>query len=308
MNSPPISPSTHTSDQPPTTQRRTLPPGLIVLALGLTAAFSVPLYRLVRFSLGSDLYSHIVLMPVVSGYLIYLRRGSIPATFRRDAVGASLALLFAGVLLGIYGLSRASGTTLPIVDALALTTGAYLLSLLAAAAWILGRPVLRRVAFPLSLLAFMIPFPTAAEHAIEMVLQHGSAEVSYWLFNLAGTPVFRSDLVFQLPGIVLQVAPECSGIHSTLALLITSLVAGSLFLQSKVNRLILSCAVLPLALARNGFRIFTIGELCVHISPDMIHSYIHQQGGPIFFALSLVPFGFLLYFLRRAERRSLRPA
>lgn len=307
MNSPPITPSAHTSNQPPAAQRRPLPLGVIAVALGITAAFSVPLYQLVRFSLRSDLYSHIVLMPVVTGYLIFLRRGNIPA-IRRDAVGAALALTGAAVLLGTYGLLRASGTALALVDSLALTTAAYLFALLAAAAWMLGRPVLRVVAFPLSLLAFMIPFPTAVEHAIEMMLQHGSAEVSYWLFNLAGTPVFRSDLVFQLPGIVLQVAPECSGIHSTLALLITSLVAGSLFLQSKVNRVILSCAVLPLALARNGFRIFTIGELCVHISPDMIHSYIHQNGGPIFFALSLVPFGLLLYFLRRAERRSSRPA
>jgi exosortase/archaeosortase family protein len=54
---------------------------------------------------------------------------------------------------------------------------------------------------------------------------------------------------------------------------------------------------------RNGFRIFTIGELCVHIGPEMIDSPIHHKGGPLFFALSLIPFFILLTWLHRSERR-----
>ena len=33
--------------------------------------------------------------------------------------------------------------------------------------------------------------------------------------------------------------------------------------------------------------------------PPIFHSPIHKQGGPLFFVLSLIPFGFLLYLLRR---------
>ena len=68
--------------------------------------------------------------------------------------------------------------------------------------------------------------------------------------------------------------------------------------------IILAAAVIPLALLRNGFRVFVIGELCVRVSPDMIDSWVHKQGGPFFFALSLIPFSILLYFLYRADRRS----
>jgi exosortase len=150
----------------------------------------------------------------------------------------------------------------------------------------------------------MIPMPTKLVDLIELVLQHGSAYPAWVLFKLSGTPVFRHELVFQLQGITLQVAPECSGLHSTLALLITSLVAGYFFLRAPKNRMILVLAVLPLALVRNGFRIFTIGELCVNIGPHMIDSYIHHHGGPIFFALSLIPFFLLLLLLVRMERRS----
>ena len=40
--------------------------------------------------------------------------------------------------------------------------------------------------------------------------------------------------------------------------------------------------VIPLGILRNGFRIFVIGMLCVHIGPYMINSKIHRQGGPSF--------------------------
>jgi len=181
--------------------------------------------------------------------------------------------------------------------------GAYVLLLAAAGFVLVGARGVRAVAFPLVLLLFAFPMPTALTKGIEAFLQHGSAEVAHLLFNLTGTPNFRTDLLFQLPRISLLVAPECSGIHSSLALFITSLVAGKLFLRASWRRVLLAVIVVPLALVRNGFRILTIGLLCVHIGPHMINSVIHHQGGPIFFALSLVPFGALLWWLRRAEVR-----
>jgi len=91
-------------------------------------------------------------------------------------------------------------------------------------------------------------------------------------------------------------------------LFITSLVAGYLFFKSPWRRAVLTCFVIPLAILRNGFRIFTIAMLCVHVSPDMINSPIHRRGGPIFFVLSLIPFFLLLVWLRRRERRAVRSA
>jgi exosortase/archaeosortase family protein len=60
--------------------------------------------------------------------------------------------------------------------------------------------------------------------------------------------------------------------------------------------------VIPLAFLRNGFRVFVLGELCVHLGPQMIDTPIHHHGGPIFFVLSLIPFSLLLYFLMKSDR------
>jgi len=162
---------------------------------------------------------------------------------------------------------------------------------------------LREIAFPIAFLLFAVPFPNVMLEAIEHFLQHSSADVAFLLFTLSGMPVLRQDTHFQLPGFPLEVAPECSGIHSTLVLFITSFVAGYLFLKSTWRRAALTLFVIPLALIRNGFRILVIGQLCVRVSPEMINSYIHRKGGPIFFLLSLVPFILLLIVLQRSEAR-----
>jgi exosortase/archaeosortase family protein len=82
---------------------------------------------------------------------------------------------------------------------------------------------------------------------------------------------------------------------------ITSLLAANMFLHTTWRRALLVCAVIPLGLLRNGFRILVISLLCVHIGPQMINSVIHRRGGPFFFAASLIPLFLLLWWLRRGE-------
>ena len=113
--------------------------------------------------------------------------------------------------------------------------------------------------------------------------------------------VLRDGTVFQLPGIVIRVAQECSGIRSSWVLFVTSILASHLFLKSPWRRALLVAFVIPLGILRNGFRIVVIGLLCVHVGPEMIHSIIHRRGGPFFFALSLIPLFLVLWWLRRTD-------
>ena len=273
-------------------------------AVVLVLAYVWPLINLVRFAFSSDLYSHIILVPFISLYLAWLKRTSLPVESNSTRSWAFAFLAGGGAVLLGYWFALLTGSQLPRADALVLTISSFLLLFCGLCFFYLGLGVVRALVFPLSFLIFILPIPTFALAAIEAFLQRGSADVAQGLLLLAGTPFFRQDLVFQLPGITIQVAPECSGIHSSIALLITSLLAGYFFLRSPVRRAVLTVAVVPLALARNGFRIFTISELCVHIGPEMIDSPVHHHGGPLFFALSLVPFGLLLLYLIKTDRKT----
>ncbi|MGI9087619.1 MAG: archaeosortase/exosortase family protein [Chthoniobacterales bacterium] len=274
----------------------------------LIVAFLKPLYALVLYAAGSDVHSHILLVPIISAYLIYLLAGQLPRPGRPVVLGAlgcglCALLAFACTMesLGIF-----SGLSLN--DHLTFTTLSFVGSLAAMGFLVLGGKWMAAAAFPMSFLFFMVPLPDAVVTALETASKYASAEAASWFFDLAGVPYVRDSLLFGLPGITIEVAQECSGIRSSLVLIITSLLAAYLFLRSPWRRFLLVAFVIPLGVLRNGFRIATIGWLCVHRGPHMIHSPIHKQGGPIFFALSLIPLFLFLWWLRRNEQTRPRRA
>jgi exosortase C (VPDSG-CTERM-specific) len=273
----------------------------------LLAAFGQPLVALANYAAHSALHSHILLIPFVSAYLLYIRRDQLPKRYVADL---PLGIVFLagglGVLLLTYWLNFA-GRALADNYYLVLLTLSFLCCLAAGGFFFFGRDWMRAAAFPLAYLIFMVPMPDAMADALETASKYASAEVANLFFHLGGTPFLRAGLIFQLPNITIEVAQECSGIRSSWVLFITSVLAANLFLKSSWRRLMLVALVIPLAILRNGFRIFVIGLLCVNAGPQMINSAIHRRGGPVFFVLSLIPFLLLLWWLHKREIR-VRPA
>jgi len=270
----------------------------------LLAAFGRPLLGLANYAAHSSLHSHILLIPFVSGYLLYLRRDQLPKERVADLPLGILALAGGlGVLLFAHWLAfagRASTDNYYFV----LLTISFLCCLAAGGFFFFGRDWMRAAAFPLAYLIFMIPMPDAMADALESASKYASAEVANILFHLSGTPILRAGRVFQLPNITIEVAQECSGIRSSWVLLMTSVLAANLFLKTSWRRIVLLAFIIPLGILRNGFRILVIGLLCVNVGPQMIHSPIHTRGGPVFFVLSLIPLLLLLWWLRKGEIRA----
>lgn len=267
----------------------------------LTLLFIKPLARLMLHAAHSDLHSHIVLVPVITGYLLYSQRASLPAPVGRSPAGAAFA---GGIGVAALAAGVAGTGSLSVNDHLALLAFAFV-SLLAAGGFLfLGSKWMASAAFPVAFLLFIVPLPDAAVGWLERASAVASAEAAALYFNLAGATLVRRGTVFELPGIVLEVARECSGIRSTWVLFITSILASQLFLTRTWSRILLVAFVIPLGIFRNGFRVFVIGMLCVHVDPRMIDSIIHHRGGPLFFGLSLIPLFLLLWWLRGQEQRA----
>ena len=272
------------------------------LAMAILAlCFVKPLFDLLRFAASNGLYSYIPLIPMVSFYLVWSRRETLPRLSEPSCKLAALFLAGGLVTIAAYWFAFRSAS-LANEDYLALTIFAFLLLLTGAGCLFLGKQLLRAIVFPISLLVFIIPLPEYVRHGLETSLQYGSTAVANGFFKLSGMPVYQDGFVLRLPGFNMQVAPECSGIRSSLVLFIMSLLTGYLFLRKPWHRILLALAVIPLALLRNGFRIFVIGQLCVQIGPEMINSFIHRHGGPLFFILALIPLILLLLFLKKSER------
>ena len=268
--------------------------------LGVTlAAFWVPLTTLMRLSIERELYSYIVVIPLISAALFFLERRRIFARVETCWSGG-LALLLVGALLYGFGRGQLASASendqlsLAILSGVVICVGSFVLCY--------GTRAFRRGLFPALFLFLMVPTPDFVLEGATGGLQTASADVSHLLFGLLGVPVLRTGFVFSLPGITIEIAKECSGIRSSTALLILSLLIGHFFLRAAWTKAVLTLASLPLLIVKNGLRIVTLSLLSVYVDPRFLTGRLHQQGGIVFFLLALVLLAFVLGLLQKSER------
>lgn len=273
--------------------------GCLGCLLFIVVIFLNPLIQLVAHSLHTDFDSYILLIPFISAYLLHLEGRLLPRDYSSSPIWAAGFVTVGLMALAASWYLRGTHES----DFLACVIAVFLCCFVAIGFFFLGRRWMRQAAFPVAFLIFMIPLPIQVIEWLENCSKFASAEVAGFLFNLSNTPNLRNGLIFQLSDITIEVAPECSGIRSSLVLFITSLLAAHLFLRTTWRQTLLVALVIPLGFLRNGFRIWTIGQLCVYVGPHMIDSIIHRHGGPAFFALSLLPLFLLIWWLRRGEEK-----
>jgi len=134
------------------------------------------------------------------------------------------------------------------------------------------------------------------------ILVMASMAVTRLLFEAIGVPLVQEGAVFHLPDLSIEVAQQCSGIRSSLSLLVTTVLAAHLFLKKFKSQAVLVLAVFPVAVFKNGVRIVTLYLLSYFIDMGIIEGgFLHKSGGFIFFGLGLVLLGAGLLALRNLE-------
>jgi exosortase len=271
---------------------------LLFFVLALLMAYA-PIKALYTSSINSEYYSHIVLIPLVSIYLFYQERKFIFSE-QKYSLGAGTPLLLMGALLYLGGrfygiqLNQNDFTAIIALSAVVFINGAFI--------FCYGFRAFKAALFPLLFLIFMIPIPSTLMEGTIYVLQVGSTEFTNVLFMATGVPFLREGFVFHLSGMSVEVAKECSGIRSSLALLITCVLAGHLFLNTWWKKVILAVCIIPVTMFKNGIRILILTLLGNYVDSRILtNSTLHTDGGIVFFILGLLLLAPVLYFLRKSE-------
>lgn len=216
----------------------------IGFALALLVVFAPALATLAAAWSSVDYQSHGFLVPIVSLLAArQLARGG-PAP-RSDPRGAT-ALLGA---LALYAFGVAAGS--------ATAQGLALCAAIAGAVWFLRGPAwLRRLAFPLGYLLFLVPLPPTAVAAAVVPLLAFVTAGSVGVLHAVGVGVEREGNVIQLPGgESLFVAEACSGLTSLVTLVPIAVLIAWLSPLSAARRLALVALVLPVAMIANLLRV-----------------------------------------------------
>jgi exosortase len=274
----------------------------LLCILSLIAAWPT-IVQVIRLALDDDRYGHILLIPLISFILIYLRRKESFSNVQPSLIGGAL-LIAAGIIsyfgLGLTGswLNQDSKLLISVLALVVIWNGAFLLCY--------GKEAFMQARFALLFLLFVVPPPSWMLDKAVIALQYRSAEISYILFKVAGIPVFAHGVKFSLPGIDIEIARECSGIRSCISLVVTSVLAGYAFLQSGYSRLSLVVLTIPIAILKNAVRITTISWLGLYVNRDFFFGALHKRGGLLFALLAVIMMLPFVYLFRGWESRMLR--
>ena len=265
--------------------------------------FQIPLRALLHYSLWGDnhygKYSYTMAIPLISIALVFFERSKI-FTSVQYRIRTGVILLLTGVI--VNWLAERALPDLGADNSLSTKILALVIFWLAGFILCYGTRAFRAGAFPLLFLLLTVPMPDWLLDKPITAVQYGSTEVCSLLFNLAGVPALRNGLEISLPKTTIQVAKECAGIHSTIAIFIISLIFGHLYLPSIWKKVVLVLFALPVVCVTNGLRIASLTLLAEYVDPSYLHGSLHHNGGIGFFLLALLFLFAILHLLRIGQK------
>lgn len=250
----------------------TLPLAAVLLYLYLPT-----LAGLVAQWLTDEDYSHGFLIPFVSAWLVWGRRGAL--------LGARVAPSFWG-----YPLIVLAVALLVVSEAAAFGYPARLslpVLLAGIALFLGGGQVLRLLVFPIVFLLFMLPLPVPVFNAVAFPLQLVAAKVATVTLDLLNIPVLREGNIINLAYTRLEVTEACSGIRSLVSLLALATIYAYVSTRGLLRRSVLVLSAIPIALFTNAARVALTGILAHTIGVAAAMGFYHTFSGWLIFVLGL---------------------
>lgn len=270
-------------------------------AIGLVVLFAPTFRELALTIWQSEEQGHGPIILAVSAWLLWQQREALAAAAGRGAGASAWALLVFGLLLYVLGRSQ---------DILLFEVGSLIPLLAGALAALLGWGVVRRAAFPLLFLVFMVPLPAAIIDALTGPLKQVVSEIAEELLYAAGYPVARTGVILSVGQYQLLVADACSGLNSMFSLGALGLLYLHLLRHREPWRnAVLLLSILPIAFLANVVRVMILVLVTYHWGDEAGQGFIHGAAGMVLFLVALgllVGLDAVLGLVARFTRR--RPA
>ena len=271
------------------------------------AALSAALLGLIYFNaiaimvgvwIDDENYGHGFFVPVISLFLIWLKRDKIRALEPRGSWWG-LSLILVGLALYVLGELGSLYTLLH------LSLWLVVVGLCWAA---LGGRILRELSFPLLYLLTMIPLPQFLLQGLSGQLQLLSSALGVGCLQVVGVTAFREGNVIDLGPIQLQVVEACSGLRYLFPLMSLSLLCAYLFQAPMWKRVTVFVSSMPIAILLNGFRIGVIGMLVELSGAGAAEGFLHLFEGWVIFLMSLGILALVIWGLSNIGSGAERPS
>jgi EpsI family protein len=265
----------------------------VLLLVTLLVVHAEAVRGMLRLWNDSPMYSYGYLVPLISAFLAWSRRGELARTDMHPSFGAGLGLL--ALWLTVYAAGRFAAVLL--AEQVALVIGVA-----GAIALIWGWRTLRIVWAAVAFLLLMVPLWDGFTESLHVPFQNLSANIGVRMLDLVGVPAYREGTFITLPNLRLEVARACSGVNYLVAVLALGLPLGYLYLRSPWRRVVLLVSALLVAALSNSLRVALIGVLVYFDLGAPLHGPGHVLHGLFVSAMGHVVLFGGLAILRRGER------
>lgn len=256
-------------DERGTLQRVPLIP-LVSLGIGFIFVYYQVFWMMIIQWWTDEMYSYCFLIPLLSCYMIWVRRDSlydIPVHPNSRLGVLSLMVGFIMLLAGHAGKISAL-QQLSIIPGI---TGIISLTL--------GSFFLRNIWVSIAYLLFMLPIWEFITDRLHFPFQTLTADIGVALIGSIGIPAYRQGVFLELPNVTLEVARACSGINYLIAVAALGIPMAHLFLDKWSKKILLVISSLLIAVLANGLRVALIGVLSYYGITKEIHGPHHVLHG-----------------------------
>jgi exosortase D (VPLPA-CTERM-specific) len=247
-----------------------------IATLLVLVAFGGSLIELVHRWTTQEEYSHGFLVPLVTAWLLWMRRDALFTSIARPAWSGPILILAAmlmhaiGQLSAIYILSQL----------------AFIIALFGIILAVGGFPLLQIALIPTAFLIFAIPLPYFIDASLSLELQLLSSRLGVAVISFFQIPVYLEGNLIDLGTYKLQVVDACSGLRYLFPLLSISFLTAYLFQAPLWQRALLLFSSIPITIMMNGLRIGIIGVTVDRWGPQAAEGALHFFEGWIIFAAS----------------------
>ena len=160
----------------------------------------------------------------------------------------------------------------------------------------------RHLAFPLLVLAFMVPLPPFINRMLTFKLKMAATTIAVKMLRAVEISVLQTGNIIDLGVNKLQVVDACSGLRYFVPMILLALLVGYFFNRGLWRRLLLLSVVLPLSIVVNAFRIFVSGWLTVNGHRELAQSFFHDFSGWVVFMIAAAILLVISVILRKIGR------
>ena len=244
-----------------------------LLVAGATWATRDALGHLLDVSITDSESSHVMLVPVIAAWLVYVRRARLGRVARRGGwVGP--------VVVAVGGAMYAAGA-----ENMRYWTwhAGAVVTVVGAALAVLGTDAVRKFAPAFLVLAFLTPMPPRVGSALSVPMMDGAAWATEGVLNLAGLPVERAGNLLSVGGVEVTVEEACSGMRGVWALALVAVAfAFASPLRAWVRALVVVASPL-LALVCNVIRLVPTVWAYGALDAESAHAFHDLAGWVVLF-------------------------